>query len=1035
MKHNETIKKAAILGGAAMLLLAGCMKESAINEKYRPAGTPITFSATTGYGNGTGTRTEYSGQLYGDSPRYERIDWVEADPVTIAYVHGTTTASQYMVTGVSGDSDRNSTASVEVASGQTKLTWGEGDGDHTFYAMYPSNGFGDNTSASLTNGNHVTGAVPGVQTPHLKDGKYLPPMQYGYMVAYKHIEGTSHESRVTLPFTPAVTAFEFKLQKKEGDTGTLKVTGVELTATTPFTGTFSFDITGGNNDGALWDKTIGTGATTVTGTGNTVSFTFPEDGGVSLPEYNSNDFLDFTLFALPVEQTGLVLTLIYSDASRNTLALNDSPGVPHTFEAAKKHIITNKSVPGDWEYVIEATDPDIFPYTGGTRNATVTSYRQKGGVKEPVAWTVEGYYYDEECTQPVAQEDLWITSFNGDGTGEGSVTGESVLVVGQASTPVITETITPEAQALNALVAGTELGSAANPRNLSNPGGGWAHGTIEESANSYIVNQVGYYEIPLVMGNSIKNNAANPDEIAWKGYDGREDDGSGNLIYKNDWRVLFENYKGNHITDPWLKNQGGTPTSAEIVWEDVEGLVETDDAYNLENAISTDKQWLQFRIPAERSGAGIINGQNEPRQGNAVIAVKDENGTVIWSYHIWVTDYVPKNYPGYVDANHVDVSTCYKISRSNEQLVETSIRARLMKRPLGLTLYGRTKTTYYPAHRTIYAKLLQSDSGQEAVVLSLHSGDHTDVDTRNEGAPVYQYGRSAPLWPVCTTSNEDVWYGQYPSQSNSTGPLSISQTIQNPWKWVKPNSNGLTFSPITVSRPGPAGGKQFFPALSHYQAMPNNLWSARATLPYEISLTYSVGNDKISFGGNSDLYQTIKTVYDPNPSGYTIPDVYSAACVIGGFLANPNPHTGTYTLQFGEGPSISSGIDISIAEIQDDAVFLYNNPNQEVVYRLPRISARREAGLPSFPSSCTFFLSHPGIEKRVTKYGASILIALNSALMKSGISMTDAQRGYAVPILPMWEGIGNPYLFPASYVDFDDLAALINQYDEEHGLN
>ena len=445
-QKNTAIGKAFLCGSAAILLLAGCVKESAINEKYRPAGTPITFSAATGYENGTGTRTEYSGQLYGNTPKYERIDWLSGDPVTITYVHGTPATSQYQVTEVSGTTDKNSYASVEVASGQTKLTWGEGEGDHTFYAMYPSTGFQGNGSASLTSSNHVQGSVPATQTLHLSaDGtKYLPPMQYGYMVAYKNISGTSTENRVTLPFTPAVTAFEFKLQKRNGDMGDLKIKGAELTATTPLTGTFAFDITGGDDNGATWNTSIGTGATTVTDEGHTVSFTFPVEGGVSLPDYGGETFLDFTVFALPVEQTGLRLKLIYTDDSENVLALNDAPDVPHIFEAAKKHVITNKSVPGDWEYVIEATDPDIFPYTGGTKNATVTSYRQKGNVKEPVAWTVEGYYYDEACTQRVAPADLWITSFNGDGTGEGSVTGATVPVVGQASVPVVTETITPE---------------------------------------------------------------------------------------------------------------------------------------------------------------------------------------------------------------------------------------------------------------------------------------------------------------------------------------------------------------------------------------------------------------------------------------------------------------------------------------------------------------------------------------------------------------------------------------------------------------
>ena len=42
------------------------------------------------------------------------------------------------------------------------------------------------------------------------------------------------------------------------------------------------------------------------------------------------------------------------------------------------------------------------------------------------------------------------------------------------------------------------------------------------------------------------------------------------------------------------------------------------------------------------------------RQGNAVVAVLDASGMIMWSWHIWVTDYVPgdglkkvTNYQGY----------------------------------------------------------------------------------------------------------------------------------------------------------------------------------------------------------------------------------------------------------------------------------------------------------------------------------------------------------------------------------------------------
>ena len=53
--------------GGLVLLTAGCVKEADMNDKYRPEGTPIIFSAATGYENGDGTRTEYSGHFFNGS--------------------------------------------------------------------------------------------------------------------------------------------------------------------------------------------------------------------------------------------------------------------------------------------------------------------------------------------------------------------------------------------------------------------------------------------------------------------------------------------------------------------------------------------------------------------------------------------------------------------------------------------------------------------------------------------------------------------------------------------------------------------------------------------------------------------------------------------------------------------------------------------------------------------------------------------------------------------------------------------------------
>ena len=218
--------------GVALLLSAGCEKEKSLDERYE--GTEISFSASTGYDNSGGTRTEYSGLVTEDG--YERINWVSGDQVAIAYVHGSSsTASDYVVTTIDANSGRNSVASVAPATGQQKLTWDSGSGDHVFYAMYPANGF-EGVSATLTTEGQVEATIPAdPQTFQKNDaGKYLPPMKYGFLLSYK--ETSSPSGRVSLPFTPAVTTFEFRLQRG-ADEPDAKLLSVTLTSSsTPLTG-------------------------------------------------------------------------------------------------------------------------------------------------------------------------------------------------------------------------------------------------------------------------------------------------------------------------------------------------------------------------------------------------------------------------------------------------------------------------------------------------------------------------------------------------------------------------------------------------------------------------------------------------------------------------------------------------------------------------------------------------------------------------------------------------------------------------------
>jgi hypothetical protein len=58
--------------------------------------------------------------------------------------------------------------------------------------------------------------------------------------------------------------------------------------------------------------------------------------------------------------------------------------------------------------------------------------------------------------------------------------------------------------------------------------------------------------------------------------------------------------------------------SAELLWQDAQGLV---------TAVGIDGDYLTLTVGKDA----------DTQEGNAVIAAKDAEGTIVWSWHIWVT--------------------------------------------------------------------------------------------------------------------------------------------------------------------------------------------------------------------------------------------------------------------------------------------------------------------------------------------------------------------------------------------------------------
>ena len=841
------------------ILTLSCTNPLEEESRFGEVGTEVEFGAAGGYQNGEETRTIYSGSLYGTSPRYERIDWVAGeDDMTIFYNKQSGTTGTYVVTYVEGNSDENSWAHVEATSG--KLLWGTGS-DHVFYAMYPANG----TTNSLTSAGQVTGMIPATQDIDATrydstHGKYLPDMDYAYMVAYAG-DGQISAGHVDLPFTPAMTAFEFRLQRRSGDTDAVKLTKFELvSASAPLTGTFAFDITGGDSRGATWNKAVENGGTALTGTGTTITVNFPT-GGVSLPENGGAAYLDFTVFALPVELSGLTVRLTFNDGSKLAIPLNDNSTDTHTFAPCKKHIITNTDVPDqEWTYVLGDLAAITKDYQGGegALNGTFVSYRYKtttGGTvrKEKVAYTLE--YYDEDSSQWVEGLPSWLTKTSGDQTGSTDGTPLKLSVTAQTNTVVTNEYgIIQDQHTLN-LKNGTPKGTVSNNyHDLStyNVATGHTISGVGASANCYVVDAPGKYKFQTVYGNSknsaypatgnLHPNSADIDYLDMPSYLGigfTTDLGHYNWLYAGSnnqdtahYLSYLKDHNGNDIgstgviTDPYIVthlNKSGTKWGAKILWMDSPGLV-TD----VHLGGSMNDVYLYFEVPSTHIC-----------QGNALVAITADD-VIVWSWHIWVTDEdLIQNKKTFAKPTYE--SGYYTGAAYNDPDHPELYQKDYYYAPVNIGWCdGKVEENYAYRSCRIRAKQTGSPLTKEAIVTQ--TGRR--VATRGD-SPYYQYGRKDPFLPsqVCRVTETETSQGVYSSVSESwvSKPLYPTGTA---YSYNHASANSGSFKNDIIN--------------------PHILYS-------NVPLYYNLWNTAAYPSGVSGQNEFVhKSLYDPSPIGYKI---------------------------------------------------------------------------------------------------------------------------------------------------------------------
>ena len=449
---------------------------------------------------------------------------------------------------------------------------------------------------------------------------------------------------------------------------------------------------------------------------------------------------------------------------------------PLTWEAGNIYIYDISTDSINWTYVFDVTENITFELGQTSAPYTVTSYRyrtqlgDKEANRKAVPWSATNTSFTESNFHTGEKEDISyddvVTSFTYDGGAPTDSFSEkyNLEVVG-------TKMHTTWDDDEKNLRGNASKGSPDKPYNLATDNG---EDGAETTANCYVVNAAGYYKLPLVYGNALKNGTDNT-----SAYSG------GN----------FKDYKNKPINDPYINNAD----DATLVWSD--GFYMFKDI-----KLDAGKKYLTFHIDP-----------NYLQQANAVLAVRDANDNIMWSWHIWVTERD-------IDKTHTvkdwfDSNNTFEMMSSNLGWVDG-------------------KNVYYN-QRDIAYEFTQEGSGMKAEMVVKQEG--REFDYKDVGSTYYQWGRKDPLvamrnWDAVgakdyrlhETGRSDYEY------KTETGGITLGEAIQHPNIYYTRAKNA-------------DGGED---------------WCSN-------NITVLWNNNEN--GGHDESINSIKTIYDPSPRGFKVP--------------------------------------------------------------------------------------------------------------------------------------------------------------------
>jgi hypothetical protein len=549
----------------------------------------------------------------------EGVNPVKIEPSTRANIITSSTLGNFSSSGIRSTVentigtnwfDNKSTTAQGVISPSIPWSWEQRFA--RFYAVYPES---TNSSNGITVLSQPTATKPlSIEFTVNKD----VTQQVDLMTACSgKVEYKIHHQapRTDLQFRHALTAIRFAVGQNLSFNKTIKdITLKNVLLKSKYTLSNNLD-----GSGAVWDHTgysqrgdvkqSNVNYNTNENANSIVRNTsrFSNSNETDLTKLDDN----YTFYMIPQDLDGKVSAeVLFTDGSKITVPLKGSwkAGTTRTYKLSEKN--------STWNYILNPISPaTAVAYNGTQANYKIESYREiqinGTSTKQPVKWKVVEYSVDGGTTWTTTKPS-WLKSLKEQGEG-GTAAEVCTATLG-------TDIVDLVAQRNKGLLDATPLGTAT-PYNLSNNTGAAA---VQNTANCYVISAPGYYMIPLVYGNAIKNGQTNTSAYKSTAPNTPLEFGSPKKVTD----VILHNFVDHDskvITDPWIEKTNNKANNgvdgAEVTWSDENNLVTLPNSPIYHDA--SGNAYVKFEVKKENI-----------KSGNAVISVKKGN-TILWSWHLW----------------------------------------------------------------------------------------------------------------------------------------------------------------------------------------------------------------------------------------------------------------------------------------------------------------------------------------------------------------------------------------------------------------